>query len=87
MSTQEHKEGSDTLDYITTKETSEILGITYDAVIKAIHRGAIKAHKFGSGMWMIKRESVEKYQTSRYVGYGRPRNKKKETRGNTNEEL
>lgn len=87
MSKQEHTEGIVALVYITSKEASKILGITYDAVLKAVNRGTIKAHKFGSGMWMIERKSVEEYQTSGYVGYGRPRSEKKEIRGNTNEEL
>lgn len=79
---QEHKEEGELIrvrEYITSREASELLGITYDAVIKAVNRGSIKAHKFGNGMWMLEKESVTKYQTTRYIGYGRPRSKKKET--------
>lgn len=78
---QEHKEEGKLIrvrEYITSREASEFLGITYDAVIKAVNRGSIKAHKFGNGMWMLERKSVEAYQTTNYIGYGRPRNKKKE---------
>jgi excisionase family DNA binding protein len=55
---------------LTTKEASEILGISMQRVRDLIHDDQIEAEKIGRD-WIIKTEDLEKFQENRR-GPGRP---------------
>lgn len=49
------------MDFITTTETAELLGIRYESVARLIRQGVLDGRKFGH-VWMVERESAEAYK-------------------------
>jgi len=58
---------------ISTQEAAEILQITRRGVLKAIHRGDIKAQRIGR-TWAVDKDSLSNYTPSKG---GKPTHKKK----------
>ena len=50
-------------DYLTVRETAEILGYHVGSVCRLIRGGKLRADKKGN-MWLIYREAVEDFQKS-----------------------
>lgn len=62
-------------ELLTTAQVADLLGVKPDTVKRYIHRGLIKASKFGRD-WLIAPEAVEQYAKTRRKP-GRPRSPKK----------
>ena len=44
---------------MSAAEAAEILGVSYQSVLRAIRRGDLPALKFGKRKWLIAKESIE----------------------------
>lgn len=65
--------GMNDTEIITVREAADILGITNRGVVAAIHRGALKAQKFGDKNWALLRGDVEHYRDTRRPTGPRPK--------------
>ncbi len=59
-------------DYLSTKDTAEILGVTSSRVRQLLRAGELDGHRMSSGIWFIDKEEVSQYQLTRRKA-GRPR--------------
>lgn len=49
------------IEWLTTKQAAEIMGITYQAVQRLCRINAVKCRKFGK-VWQVSRTSAEAYK-------------------------
>jgi len=62
-------------EVLTTQQAAMLIGISQHGVIKAIHRGLLRAEKVGkerTGIWLIQAREAERYKDERR-GPGRPK--------------
>lgn len=59
-------------ELLTITEAAEELGIRADSLRQAVLRGAVQAERAG-GIWLLRRQEIEKYRQQRKPNRGRPR--------------
>ncbi len=64
-------------DMITQTEAARIRGVSHEAIRNLVQRGRLKAHRIG-GKVFVSRKEVEAFEPD---PGGRPKNKKKRTKG------
>jgi len=69
---QEMPKTSLNMNFLTTQQTADALGLDRRTILKYIQRGLIEASKFGRD-WQIDSTEIERYQAERRKP-GRPRN-------------
>ncbi len=67
-------------DFITSTEAARILGINPKALQKLIQKGRLPAEKIAN-RWLIRRDILEEFAKTYEGKVGRPRTKRKYTRG------
>lgn len=67
-------------EYISTLEAAKILGIHPYALQKLLQKGRLPAEKIAN-RWLIRRDIIEEFAKTYEGKVGRPRTKRKYTRG------
>jgi len=63
MEKPNHKDNTN--EWLTTAQAAKILGVTAARVRQLIREGTVKAHRFGSRIYLVQRDSVYQYDQER----------------------